>query len=68
MEKRCKKCDPINARWKLVDSLIEKQADVTTKMEEIATSFDADQDLGSDSDLADFLNQKSPSKKVKPGP
>ena len=64
-EMRCKKYDATNMHWKVVDTLLAKQAGITKKMGDTTASFQNNDDMNGVSIVSEFLNEKSPSKRSK---
>ena len=62
---RCKKYDATNMHWKVVDTLLAKQAGMTKKMGITTASFQNNDDMNRVSIVSEFMNEKSPSKRSK---
>ena len=55
-EMRCKKYDPTNMHWKVVDLLLKKQAGIMKKMEENTASFENNDYMNGVSIVSELMN------------
>jgi len=59
---RCKKYNPSNEHWKIVDALLTKQVGITKKIEENTAALENNDDMNREIIVSDFMNKKYPSK------
>ena len=58
-EQRCKNYNPTNVHWQVVDSLIEKQHEITQNMDNITNAVPTDEDMGMTSIVTEFMQKDS---------